>query len=126
MADSAVAVLALVPEIMTMVRIQAALTDGGWVFRTTETQPAFLAELNESRPAVAVVDLGQEELDIQGLADHCRRAGVRLIAFGRHTDTARLRAAKEAGADAVYPRGKFLEDPDAALRAVLAGSPRRG
>lgn len=115
-------VLALIPELMTLVRVQEALRMSGLTFVASETQAEFEAAFPTAD--VALVDLGNDALDIEAIAAASRTAGVLLIAFGRHTDLARLRAAKDAGADAVHPRGKFLEDPAALVRDALASRAR--
>jgi DNA-binding NarL/FixJ family response regulator len=51
-----------------------------------------------------------------------RAQGVPVIAFGRHTDLARIRAAHSAGIDRFYPRGRFLDDLAAILQQALAGA----
>ena len=56
-----------------------------------------------------VVDLARHADDIgavRGVAP-----GARIIAYGRHDDTAALAAARAAGADVVVPRSRFFRDP---------------
>ena len=93
MSTSTTRVLALIPEIMTMVRVQASVQASGLTFVSTETEAEFVAALT-SAPDVALVDLGNDALDIEAVAAHCRTAGVPMLAFGRHTDVTRLRAAR--------------------------------
>lgn len=43
---------------------------------------------------------------------------ARIIAYGRHDDTAALAAARAAGADIVVPRSRFFRDPASVIEAL--------
>jgi hypothetical protein len=67
----------------------------------------------------AACDLAVLELDAPGAADRLRRLvgrGVPVLAFGSHVHAEQLRAARDAGAEAV-PNSQV----EARLRALLAG-----
>ena len=49
-----------------------------------------------------------------------KAAGARVLAFGRHTEPATLRAARDAGADLVVPRSQLAEELPELLRSLLA------
>jgi hypothetical protein len=59
-------------------------------------------------------------VDLAGFASavgDLRRAlpNARIVAYGPHVDAAATDAAREAGADLVWPRSRFFRDPAAAL-----------
>jgi hypothetical protein len=114
-------VLAFVPELLTSVRIESGVQRLGGFVEVVETPNAFLLGL-ESRPELALFDLTVDWIDLAEVIRLCMSAGVPLLAFGPHVDTGRLRAAREAGVDFVYPRSKFMSDVSGTLREVLAGA----
>ena len=79
---------------------------------TSPTAPA--------RPAVAVIDLHERALDPTAAITDAKAAGARVLAFGRHTEPATLRAARDAGADLVVPRSQLAEELPELLRSLLA------
>jgi len=114
-------VLAFVPELLTSMRIESGVQRLGGFLEVVETPDAFVREL-ESRPELALFDLSADWVDLKEIVRVCMSAGVPLLAFGRHVDAGRLRAAREAGVDFVYPRGKLMSDVTGTLREVLAGA----
>lgn len=114
-------VLALVPELLTSVRIEAGVQRLGGFLEVAELPEAFLRGL-ESRPELALFDLSVEWIDLNEIVRVCMKAEVPLLAFGPHVDTGRLRQARVAGVDFVYPRSKFMSDVTGTLREVLAGA----
>lgn len=79
------------------------------------------AELDALLPSssLLVLDLSIAEPEMATAA--ARAQDVPVIAFGRHTDLTRLRAAHSA-VDRFYPRGRFLDDLAAILQQALAGA----
>lgn len=61
-------------------------------------------------PALVVLDLHEASGDALRSIGAAKAAGARVLAFGRHTDLAVLRAARGAGADRVVPRSQFVEE----------------
>ena len=49
-----------------------------------------------------------------------------MLAFGRHTDAATLRQAREAGADIVVPRSQLAEELSELVDRLLASAAERG
>jgi DNA-binding NarL/FixJ family response regulator len=100
-----VRVVALVDDLLDRSRVAEALPD-----------VAFIREVAAAGPAdVVLVDVGthgQELTQLRAASPHAR-----IIAFGRHTDTAALDAARRDGADLVWPRSRFFRDPAAAVAA---------
>jgi DNA-binding NarL/FixJ family response regulator len=60
-------------------------------------------------PAVVVVDVQAPGIDAAGVIREAVRGGARVLAFGRHTEPAALRAAREAGADEAVARSQIAE-----------------
>lgn len=114
-------VLALIPELITCVRVESGVQRLGGQLRVVETEEAFLQQLASS-PALAVFDLGEQWVDIVGLVEACREARVPVLAFGPHMDLGRQRDAVRAGADFVYPRSKFMADPTACMRGAISST----
>lgn len=114
-------VLAFVPELLTSVRIESGVQRLGGFLEVVETPDAFVHGL-KTQPALALFDLTLDWIDLDELVRVCMSAGVPLLAFGPHIDTGRLRAARQAGVDFVYPRSKFMTDVSGTLREVLAGA----
>ncbi len=115
-------ILALSPELITTVRVESGVQRLGGQLRVAETEDAFLQQLS-SAPALAVIDLGEQWVDIMSLVEACRRARVPVLAFGPHADLGRQRDALQAGVDFVYPRSKFMADPTACMRGAIHGAP---
>ena len=114
-------VLALIPELITCVRVESGVQRLGGHFRVVETEEAFEQQLTSS-PALAVIDLGEQGFDIMGLVESCREARVPVLAFGPHADLGRQRDAVRAGVDFVYPRSKFMADPTTCMRGAIAST----
>jgi DNA-binding response OmpR family regulator len=61
-------------------------------------------------PVCALLDLHNPGLDIATLVGELRTAGVKkIIGYGSHVDTTRLKAARLAGCDEVLPRSAFFD-----------------
>ena len=61
-----------------------------------------------ARPAVLlIVDAGNARLRPIEAIGEAKAKGVRVLAFGPHTDAAALSASRQAGADQVVPRSVF-------------------
>ncbi|MCH8050482.1 MAG: hypothetical protein IIC86_00500 [Chloroflexi bacterium] len=114
-------ILALIPELITYVRVESGVQRLGGHLRAVETEEAFLQQL-ASAPALAVIDLGEQWIDIMSLGEACREAGVPVLAFGPHTDLGRRRDALRAGVDFVYPRSKFMADPADCMRGAISST----
>jgi len=69
-----------------------------------------------------VVDLHDMTFDARRLVAAAAAAGRPALAFGRHTEAAALRSAREAGASIVVPRSQLVEELPALLERLLAPS----
>jgi len=114
-------ILALIPELITSVRVESGVQRLGGQLRIVETEEAFREQLS-SVPELVVIDLGEQWVDIMDLVKACREAGVPVLAFGPHADLGRQRDAVRAGVDFVYPRSKFMADPTSCMRDAISGS----
>ena len=114
-------ILALIPELITSVRVEGGAKRLGGQLRVVETEEAFLQQLASS-PALVVFDLAEQGFDLVGLVKACREASVPVLAFGPHVDLGRQRDALKAGVDFVYPRSKFMADPATCMSGAIAGS----
>ena len=105
--------LLLSDDMMFTSRITGTARDLGLAVKPARSMQALDALMREQIPTCIIVDLAHPELSI---AEFLRSLGEintarpRVVAYGSHVDTARLRAAKEAGCYAVLPRSKFVED----------------
>lgn len=112
--------LALIPELLTSVRVEAAVQRMGGSIRVEDTESGFLVSLDRTVPAIAILDLQTGGLNLAEIAGACSKRGVPLVAFGRHVDAGALRTARHAGIEIVVPRGKFLEDTQGIVGSILA------
>jgi DNA-binding NarL/FixJ family response regulator len=69
--------------------------------------------------AALVIDLHEASLDAIAAIAEAKAAGARVLAFGRHTEPATLRAARDAGADIVVPRSQLVEELPELLRRLV-------
>jgi AmiR/NasT family two-component response regulator len=115
-------VLALVPDLLTNMRIEAGVQRLGGFLDVVEEPAGFFREIEGSRPELALIDLSYAWIDIGEAVAACMHAGVPLLAFGPHIDAGRLRAARQAGVDFVYPRSRLMGDVAGTLREALAGA----
>ncbi len=115
-------VLALVPDLLTNMRIEAGVQRLGGFLDVVEEPAGFFREIEGSPPQLALIDLSYAWIDVGEAVAACMHAGVPLMAFGPHIDTGRLRAARQAGVDFVYPRSRLMGDVAGTLREALAGA----
>jgi hypothetical protein len=98
-----VLVAALVSDLMDRSRITAAVADVRFIRRVDDAPPA----------DVVILDLARHGDDVGALRTLLPQA--RIVAFGPHVDEAAANAARQNGADLVFPRSRFFHDPAAAL-----------
>jgi DNA-binding NarL/FixJ family response regulator len=107
-----------VSELIFQSRIRAAAEALGLAIAVADV-PASLDAAIATRPAALVVDLQDRGIDPVAAIGAAKAAGLRVLAFGRHTDAASLRAARTAGADTVVPRSQLNAEMPALLRALV-------
>lgn len=108
-------VVALVADLMDRTRIGAVATDAGVDVRFV------------SRPeqlSVAGADLVVVDLHLEGAIGAISGfpVGVRVVGFGPHIDTTRLKAAKAAGCTTVLARSAFFSQLPDILRSDIGRS----
>lgn len=98
--------LAFVSDLLFASNIEATLGRAGYEVRTVEDLPAFDREISDRKVSIVILDLhaGVEANEVVS-----RAGGTPVLAFGRHTEPAMLRAAREAGCAEVVPRSTFVE-----------------
>ena len=111
-----VTILAYVPDLMIAVRLQEAGKRAGTGVVMVESQEELLQRLEAGGVTSVVIALGADGLDLRAIADAAGGWGVPVLAFGPHVDVARLQAARDAGVERVFARGKFLRELPKILR----------
>lgn len=120
-------ILYLAADLLWATRIRSTAETLGIAARPARTPEMLAARLADSPVRGLVVDLdgGDAALD---LITHLRRPdatpaerAVRIVAWGPHVEVEKLRAAKQAGADAVLARGAFGRSLPAILRELESG-----
>lgn len=107
-----------VQDLMFQPRIEAAARTLG--FETViADDPLSARNALARRPAIAIVDLQAATLDADAVIRAARAIGARVLAFGRHTEPAVLRAARQAGADQAVSRSQLVEELPALIESVL-------
>ncbi len=96
--------------------IEATLGRASYEVHIVDDLSGLEAALTPDVDAV-ILDLhaGLETTDVVGL---CTPLGVPVLAFGRHTEPALLRAAREAGCAQVVPRSTFVEEMAALVKGL--------
>src|SRR5262245_21730351 len=90
----------------------------GLVVQAVRTPMAVIEAARNIAPTCVIVDLDLAGLDVSGLIHQLAEAcptTTRVVGYGSHVEAARLRAAREAGCDPVWPRSKFVEELPQAL-----------
>jgi len=97
-------VLAVASELMMAMRLEALLQSVGCPVQMVNPDIMEIAAVAGEQPAVVVLDL-MVPTDVRDAVFRlAANSGAALIAFGPHTDEARLRAAHQWGAAEVLPR----------------------
>ncbi len=107
-------VAALVDDLLDRSKVAAAVPETTFVRDPGAVEPA----------DVIVVDLATHGGDLVTL--RARHPAARIVAYGRHTDTAALAAARADGADRVLARSAFFQDPAAAVAGRAEPVPPSG
>lgn len=120
-------VLLLDSDLFFIVRVTETLARAGYGVHKIRNEAGFdaalraMGEPGAERPAAALVNLAARGVDSLGSIGRAREAGVPVIAYGPHVDTAGQAAAREAGATSVIANAKLAGD----LPGVLARTLRR-
>ncbi|HEX5479627.1 MAG TPA: hypothetical protein VFY79_07900 [Dehalococcoidia bacterium] len=112
--------LVAVPDLLFQSRIDGALRALGIAWDAVG--PGADAGGGEREAGLLVVDLQAEGVDAPALVRGAKARGGVVLAFGRHTDAAALRAARDAGADIVVARSQLAEELPELLDRLLAAA----
>ena len=108
----------IVVDLMFQSRIRAAVEQLGMEPRVADVAPAANIAV-AARPALVVIDLHAAGIDVPAVIRAAKAVGSKVLAFGRHTEPATLRAAREAGADSVVARSQLVEELPELLRRLV-------
>lgn len=109
-------VLGLMTDLMFVVRVGDAVRRAG-------RRPMFVGSLErmraqtEHQPVLAIVDLACATAEPIAAIRGLKGLGIPVVAFGSHVDVDSLKQAKEAGADRVMPRSKFVQELEGLVAA---------
>ena len=110
-------ILAVIPDLMFQSRVREQAQALGFEVTIADTMDEAIEALERS-PNLLVLDLHATGIDTLALAADAKAHEVPVLAFGRHTETGVLRAAREAGCDAVVVRSTFVEELPQLLREL--------
>ena len=115
--------LVLCDDLIFVSRITGTARDLGITVKPARSSDVLLQLAAQQCPAGVIVDLGIPGLDVGTLIRRLRETCSpmpRVVGYGSHVDTATLRAARDAGCDAVLPRSQFVEQLPHALPGWLS------
>ncbi|MGB2694355.1 MAG: hypothetical protein WBD55_04110 [Dehalococcoidia bacterium] len=116
MADSIVAVI---DDLLFQSRVADQARALGYDVAIADTTVAFDAAIGDG-VALVVVDLHVSGIDWRRAVGDAREQGVPVLAFGRHTEAALLREAREAGCDRVVARSTLVEELAQLIRELAS------
>lgn len=112
-------ILAVVSDLMFQSRLGQQAQALGYEVVVADSDAALERGL-AAGPGLAVVDLHAMGLDWRRAVELAKERGVPVLAFGRHTEAALLREAREAGCEKVVPRSTFVEELPALLEELAS------
>jgi CheY-like chemotaxis protein len=118
--------LLLCDDLIFASRITGEARALGLTVRPARSIEQLLELARQETPSGILLDLAFPSLDLPVLFRRLLEACVslpRVVAYGSHVDTERLRAARAAGCDPVLPRSKFVEELPHALPQWLSAPP---
>lgn len=118
MSELATTILAVIPDLMFQSRVREQAQALDFEIATADTMTEAIKALERS-PNLLVLDLHAMGIDTLALAADAQAHEVPVLAFGRHTETGVLRAAREAGCNAVVVRSTFVEELPELLRTLI-------
>lgn len=111
-------ILAVIPDLMFQSRVREQARAMDYEVSIADSQQGAADAIAET-PDLVVLDLHASGIDTQQVIAEAKERDVPVLAFGRHTETDVLRAAREAGCDAVVVRSTFVEELPQLLRELL-------
>ncbi|MCL0028685.1 hypothetical protein M1N23_00885 [Dehalococcoidia bacterium] len=112
-------VVLLGQNLIFMSHIMNAAQGAGLSTRYANSSADFWAVFKENRPELVLVDLeGDSDIWTEVLAElHSSEPGIRIVAFGQHSDTTGLERARNLGCTTVLTKGEFRRD----MQLVIGG-----
>jgi DNA-binding NarL/FixJ family response regulator len=113
--------IALVSDLLFSSRIEAELSREGYRVTTVEDAGALALALalEREKPSVVILDL-HAGVPAEDVVARCRPLAVPVLAFGRHTEPALLRAARDAGCALSVARSTFVEQLPSLVKELAA------
>jgi DNA-binding NarL/FixJ family response regulator len=120
-------VLAAVDDFLFRSKIRATAKHAGVDIAFAKTGAEILDQARAAPPSLIIFDLNSATLDpietIAALKRDAALASIRTLGFVSHVDTARISAARAAGADEVMARSAFAGQLGAILAADRTATP---
>ena len=113
----------VVSDLLFQSRISAAVRAAGAHGVVADDAVTTTAALSLA-PALVIVDLHERSIDPTAVIRSAGASGAHVLAFGRHTEPATLRAARKAGAVTVVARSQLVEDLPQLIQSLLASAKR--
>jgi DNA-binding response OmpR family regulator len=107
--------IAFVTDLMFASNIEATLGRAGYEVAIVEDLAALEREMASDELCVVVLDL---HAGVEAAKVVARAQETPVLAFGRHTEPALLRSAREAGCAEVVPRSTFVSEMLALVRGL--------
>jgi CheY-like chemotaxis protein len=95
----------------------------GYDVRVADT-PAAVRDALAANAGLLVLDLHVSGIDWRETVAAAKERAVPILAFGRHTEAALLREARELGCDRVVPRSQLVEELNVMLSEAKHLAPR--
>ncbi len=105
-------IVACTPDLMFSTRIRSALERAGHTVRVVDTRDEVVTGLEESDPALFILDIGAFGWDWEEALRAAREVapGVPVLVFGSHMDVEATRQAQALGATRVVARSEFVNN----------------
>jgi transketolase len=107
-------------DLFFVAKVTETLRHAGYTTQAVRRAEDFERALQSEHPAVALVNTQARGLDWRTAIAAARAAGVPVIAFGAHVDTATQEAARQAGATRVISNAKLASDLVGIVARVVA------
>ena len=112
--------IAYVSDLMFSSNIQETLGRADYEVAVVDDLPSVERELNLGLADVVLLDL-HAGAPADAIVTLCRPFGIPVVAFGRHTEPALLRAARESGCAAAVARSTFVEEMVELVEKAVGG-----
>ena len=104
------AIIAVVDDMFFAAKIRAVAEAVGVEISFPRTLEALVQKVHEAKPRLIIVDLHNQKIDANALANELKSDEIRLLGFFSHVQTELQRNAMAAGFDQVIPRSVFARD----------------